>query len=50
MACRCQERREVIKRAIASRSASEATKAAKFVVRTAAEDAGRALVRKVRQK
>lgn len=50
MACRCQERREVIKRAVQSRSASEAVKAAKFVVRTAAEDAGRALVRKVARK
>jgi len=50
MACRCQERRGAIKRAIASRSASEAAKAAKFVVKTMAEDAGRALVRKAPRK
>lgn len=50
MACRCQERRELIKRAVASRSASEAAKAVRIVVKTAAEDAGRALVRKVARK
>lgn len=50
MACRCQERLEAIKRAVASRSASEAVKAARFVLKTASEDAGRALVRKVRRK
>lgn len=50
MACRCQERREAIKRAVQSRSASKMAKAAKFVVRTMAEDAGRVLVRKGRGK
>lgn len=50
MACRCQERREAIKRAVASRSASEVAKAARYVVKTASEDASRALKRKVRRK
>lgn len=50
MACRCQERREVIKRAVQSRSASEAVKAAKFVLKTAGEDVGRVLTRKDRPK
>lgn len=46
MACRCQERREAIKRAVSSGSVKTVAKEARFVVRTMAEDAGRGLVRK----
>lgn len=46
MACRCQERREAIARAVGAKSVKIAVKEARYVVRTMAEDAGRALVRK----
>lgn len=46
MACRCQERREAIKRAVGAKSVKTVAKEVRFVARTMAEDAGRALVRK----
>lgn len=45
MACRCQERREVIKRAAQSRSPSEVVKAVKVVVKTGAQDVRQLLFR-----
>lgn len=49
MVCRCQERRLAIKRAASSKSASEAVAAAKFVVKTGAQDI-RQLLSKVKPK
>lgn len=46
MACRCQERREVIKRAFVAKSTTQAAQAIKFVTKTIAEDVGRALIRR----
>lgn len=43
MACRCQERRAAIKAAAQSKSLKQAGSAARFVVRTAAEDLARAM-------
>jgi len=45
MACRCSERRDAIKQAAQARTVGAAVDAARFVVRTMAEDAGRRLVR-----
>lgn len=49
MGCRCQERREVIKRAVQSRSASEAAKDVKMVAKTGAQDVRQLLFRKVQK-
>ena len=43
MRCRCQERRAAIKAAAQSKSLKQAGSAARFVVRTAAEDLARAM-------
>lgn len=45
MGCRCQERREAIKRAVSSKSASETVKAVKVVVKTGAQDVRQLLFR-----
>lgn len=45
MACRCQERREAIKRAAQSRSPSEVAKAVKMVAKTGAQDVRQLLFR-----
>lgn len=50
MGCRCQERREAIKRAAQSRSASEAAKAVKYVAKTSAQDVRQLLFRRKVQK
>ncbi|MBB4063682.1 hypothetical protein GGR23_000843 [Gellertiella hungarica] len=43
MACRCQERREAIRRAIAAKTVTSLKKEAAFVARTSAQDLLRAI-------
>lgn len=49
MACRCQERRAAIQTAAKAKTVKAAAEAAKFTVRTSAEDMRRMLARRMRK-